>query len=270
MFINDRNIFSNSWGGLVSSPSRTNWTHSGSWSGWLKYQSRSHSSAGRTPKMMILWKRRKDTRRKTKKIQIIWKTSITSSWTSDRMSYSFAGAVGVSPLMSALWKANRISGLHDRSISLDRSQEDSHVDLWNYSRTKCFLLHFTGRSALHLHTSLASLTCLCRRDGGIYQSGSPSHPSAIRALGFHHPPSPGDELGAYPVFNPIYDMMNDQLGEMSRQLGRKYRRVRSSFPALMFEMSSFLMPTSCALFTLEGKNGPLAGILWPERIRLGP
>lgn len=27
------------------------------------------------------------------------------------------------------------------------------------------------------------------------------------------------------------------------------------------------MPTSCALFTLEGKNGPLAGILWPERIR---
>lgn len=27
------------------------------------------------------------------------------------------------------------------------------------------------------------------------------------------------------------------------------------------------MPTFCALFALEGKNGPLASILWPERIR---
>lgn len=43
----------------------------------------------------------------------------------------------------------------------------------------------------------------------------------------------------YLAFNPTYDQMNDQLGEMSRQLGRKYRRVRSSFPALMLEMSSY-------------------------------
>lgn len=64
-------------------------------------------------------------------------------------------------------------------------------------------------------------------------------PRVYIGLGLDRTPENKNAMGAYLAFNPTYDQMNDQLGEMSRQLGRKYRRVRSSFPALMFEMSSY-------------------------------
>ena len=52
------------------------------------------------------------------------------------------------------------------------------------------------------------------------QEVSPPKPTASIGLGLDRTPENKNAMGAYLAFNPTYDQMNDQLGEMSRQLGR--------------------------------------------------